>query len=145
MNNLKVYVAAGWFSDEQEKARMEVINACKTVNVDIYSPKDDMLHIDGETDPEAIFLENVYQINKADFIIASTEGKDMGTLFECGLAYGRGTPIVYYYKGNGPFNLMLARSGFCVCTTYEELCQYLEESVDLNRPVHKTAYKGAIE
>jgi nucleoside 2-deoxyribosyltransferase len=57
-----------------------------------------------------VFAENINQIKNCDVLVASTVGKDMGTLFECGAAYILGKPIIYFWESEGPLNLMLAGS-----------------------------------
>jgi hypothetical protein len=46
---------------------------------------------------------------------------------ECGYATALKKPIVYFCQGlTGTFNLMLSRSGIKVCTTFEQLEDYLD-------------------
>lgn len=141
---MKVYIAAGWFTPEQEVARIEMIEACRIAGIKVYSPKDDMLHIDGETTPSVIFTENISQILQCDYMLASTEGKDMGTLFECGVAYTEDIPIIYYSKIKGKFNLMLAQSAWAVFTDISKLVQYLTKGNEQDMFPHVT-YTGEQE
>jgi len=118
-----VYIAAGWFSDEQHKALEEIKDVLKGWKV--FSPKDD-------TNPDygwdTVFSKNMENLDKCDLVVASTVGKDMGTLFECGYAHAIGKKIVYYAPGlEGDFNLMLAKSASRVCTSFEELEQAMIE------------------
>jgi nucleoside 2-deoxyribosyltransferase len=139
---MKVYVASGWFTPEQEKARKEILRALNKFQVEFYSPKEDCLAKpdDGGDVLQSIFKENVDQIRESDYIVASTVGKDMGTLFECGYAHALEVPIIYYAPGlEGNFNLMLARSAHNVATSVEEL-EYIIEG---NFPYKE--YKGVIE
>ena len=144
---MRAYIAAGWFTDEQEAARLEVLRALKVAKIPAYSPKDDLLFVPGN-DPYDVFNANVYEIRSCDFMVASTEGKDMGTLFECGYAYGAGIPIIYYYTGTGPFNLMLSCSAFCVASNYSDLVKILK-SIDTEGSIfkrkHDILYKGELE
>lgn len=115
-----VYLASGWFTPAQEKARLEMLN---TISKDhfVFSPKDDNLGTE-DSDFSSIFQANIREIENCDIMVASTIDKDMGTLFECGVAYAKGIPIVYYAPGlSGPFNLMLAESAVSVCTTQPSL------------------------
>jgi len=117
---MKVYVAAGWFTPDQEAARAQILHVLRGAGVQVYSPKDDGLYVKGD-DPSKVFNTNLTEILKCDLVVASTEGKDMGTLFECGFAYSMRVPIVYYYLGDGPFNLMLAASATEVVTRHAAL------------------------
>jgi len=60
-------------------------------------------------------------IDECDIVIASTEGKDMGTLFECGYAFAKNKPVVYYAPNIHKFNLMLAKSARAVALTPDSL------------------------
>lgn len=141
---MKAYVASGWFTPTQEKVRKEIIEIVKNVNMHIYSPKDDLLYVRGRTDPQAVFKENLDQIQSCDVVIASTEGKDMGTLFECGYAYSINKPIIYYWKGKGKFNLMLSQSAHYVVSDTMLLRHYLRLCIYSNS-VKKMKYHGGIE
>ena len=97
---MRCYIGAGWFTQSQEAARKIILNELKKSGLDYYSPKDHGIFKSG-MNPEDIFQENIKQIQSCDFMIASTEGKDMGTLFECGCAYTSKKPLVYFwYNGN---------------------------------------------
>ena len=123
---MRAYIAAGWFSDKQEEARQDLLTACRACNIEVYSPKDHMLYVPGKNKPREAFDENVIQIEAADFVLASTVEKDMGTIFECGYAFAMNIPIVYYCPGlEGPFNLMLAESARAVFTNLMPLIDYL--------------------
>ena len=61
----------------------------------------------------------------------NTSYRDIGTIFEAGVAFQAGKPIVYFCEGlpdGAKFNLMLARSGVKVCTTIEQLEDYIDRS-----------------
>ena len=56
-------------------------------------------------------------------VFAVTDGKDMGTIWEAGYAYGIDKPVLYYAEtlGNNQFNLMLAESGKDVFLSQDEV------------------------
>ncbi len=121
---MRVYIASGWFTPNQESTRIDIINLLSLYEIDFYSPKDDGLALEDDSieDLKEIFKENLREIEDSDYIIASTIDKDMGTLFECGYAYSKGIPIIYYAPGlKGPFNLMLAQSSHNVAISIGEL------------------------
>ncbi len=140
----RAYLAAGWFSDKQENSRLEIIKALTNAGLDFYSPKEDGLYVPGKTDPQDVFNENVDQIKACDFVIASTEGKDVGTLFECGMAHILKKPIVYYWKGEGKFNLMLGQSAVAVCRRPEELKSYFNTIAMMGKLI-KVPFIGDVE
>jgi nucleoside 2-deoxyribosyltransferase len=125
----------------QELARMECVLALQTTGIATYSPKDDFLYVPGQTSASEVFEENMRKILDCDFMLASTEGRDMGTLFECGFAYSNGIPIVYYFKGDGPFNIMLSESGHRVIRNPLELIEVLRE-IKATETVVKVPYFG---
>lgn len=93
--------------------------------MDFYSPKDNGVYKPGD-DPKKIYDTNVHEIEQADIVVVSTEGKDMGTLFEAGYATALGIPVVYYWGSTGKFNLMLAGSAQAVFQDEMELYEYLD-------------------
>jgi len=142
---MKAYCASGWFSPAQEQSRLDVISAILESGMTVYSPKDDMLYAPGEQAPSDVFLENCRQIEDSDLVVVSTEGKDLGTIFEAGFAHAINVPIVYYWKGGtGKFNLMLAESGTATFTNKDELTQYLC-MCQQNDDVFKVDYQGEQE
>lgn len=132
---LSTYTAAGWFNPVQKEdiERIEHIVDSRADWLDIKSPRRIFVcPPDAPQDvQEETFKGNLEHIRNADFVIASTVGPkvDVGTVWECGYAFSVKTPIVYICA-NLPkgmrFNLMLAKSGCKVCTSYEQLEDYLD-------------------
>lgn len=114
----KVYVAGGWFSDGQMRAVREVEEFADKWFIKPFKPRTANLGEDG-CDWDAIFKGNIDHIDSAGLVIASTVDKDMGTIWECGYAFSKGIPIVYYTPGIDKVNLMLAKSGKVAKTTEE--------------------------
>lgn len=141
---MRIYICSGFFNSDQT-AKLEVmLNECKLLKLNIYSPKDDFLYIPGKTNPQEVFNENLAQIQQSDMLLVSTAGKDMGALWECGYAYALNIPLVFYYPDKGIFNLMLSQSARAVLTSNKELSDYLRIIRDTNTlPLIK--YKGDIE
>ena len=78
---------------------------------------------------DEVFSGNLHHIKTADFLIVNTRDKDIGTIWEAGYAHANNVPIVYFCQGlpeGAKFNLMLARSGVKVCTSFEQLEDYLD-------------------
>lgn len=120
---MKIYVAGGWFTPEQEKALTIVEDVVKQTNSNHFMPRHMNLGTEG-VDWQKVFDSNIAHLDDCDIVVASTEGKDMGTLWECGYAYGKGKEIVYFTNGIPKPNLMLGFSGI-ICSTEEELHMYL--------------------
>ena len=146
----KVYLASGWFNPTQaaELTRLEEI--CDSREwIDLASPRRIFVcppDAPKETQ-DATFEGNLHHIKTADFLIVNTRDKDIGTIWEAGYAYAHKRPIVYFCAGlpeGAKFNLMLARSGIKVCTSFEELENYLDRTIETGElPIEP--YSDAIE
>ena len=128
----KVYLASGWFSPAaaEELTQLEDIFD-KREWVDLASPRRIFVcppDAPRETQ-DATFIGNLQHIVAADFLLVNTRDKDIGTIWEAGFAFAHKKPIVYFCAGlpeGAKFNLMLARSGVKVCTSFEDLEDYLD-------------------
>ena len=75
------------------------------------------------------FSGNLHHIETSDFLLVNTRDKDIGTIWEAGYAFAFKKPIIYFCAGlpeGAKFNLMLARSGIKVCTSFKQLEEYLD-------------------
>lgn len=109
------YLASPFFNPEQVERMNKVLDILRRYNYKVYAPMEHGVVKADDTKEFAnlVFKENCRAINNSLKVIAITDGKDMGTIWEAGYAYGRGIPVVYYAEtlGDNPFNLMLAESG----------------------------------
>lgn len=147
MNN--VYIASGWFSPEWLQEVEDIKGVLSELNLDYFSPKDHAIcEADaGTATQQAIFDGNVKHLNICDWMICNTRNKDMGSIWEAGYFYALGRPIVYFCAGLPPgakFNLMLAASGVAVCTSINDLREYLAECKEAGHLIPRD-YKGLIE
>ena len=80
-------------------------------------------------------------------MVVNTRDKDIGTIWEAGYAFANNVPIVYFCAGlpeGAKFNLMLARSGIKVCTSFSQLEDYLDRTIETGSlPIEP--YSDAIE
>jgi len=144
---MKVYLASGWFSPNALEEFENLENLLEELNFDVASPRKIFtcpptasLGVQKST-----FEGNIRHICDADFVLCNTRDKDMGTIFEAGVAYNAGVPIVYFAQGlTGNFNLMLAQSGVKVTTNYDELRNYLSRCLASNEIISEPYY-GKIE
>ena len=152
---LKIYISAGWFDEYQEKA-LEFLetNLFKRSDFEVYSPRKELALETGETFTkevkQKVFNANLESIKKADLIISSTVGKDMGTLFEDGFAFSKDKPIIYTFFddrfGNKiDFNLMLSESSIAAFTDKQEFLDFIDGINKQNYKTKKLEYSGAIE
>lgn len=133
MSKQRVYLASGWFNPTQasELTRLEEIFDAREDWIALSSPR--RIFVCPPNAPkevqDATFSGNLEHIEKADFLLVNTRDKDIGTIWEAGYAHAHKRPIVYFCGGlpkGAKFNLMLARSGVKVCTSFEELEDYLD-------------------
>lgn len=155
LDDNKVYFASPWFTPEQEEREERLKAKLRSLGFEVHSPKETA--VCGEfSDPKTrqnIFEGNIWAIQDSDIVFAVTDGKDMGTIWEAGYAYGwnerqkavgyEPIKIVYYCEtlGDGLFNLMLAESGDIVITKFEDL----DKLPELLAGGEKVAYVGRIQ
>jgi len=146
---MKVYIASPFFNEEQLE-RVEFIERALTrLGYDLFSPR-----LDTKVTPDAneearqnAFEANVNAIGESDMIIAVTDGKDVGTIFEAGFAYAAKIPILYFAEtlGDNQFNLMLAQSHTKgICLNRAELVATLKDILE-NKHTANKGFKGEIE
>ncbi len=144
---MKVYLASGWFTPKALEEVEELENLLGELGLNVASPRKIFIcppnaPLDVQKDT---FKGNVEHIRTADFVLCNTRDKDMGTIFEAGVAYNADVPIVYFAQGlTGNFNLMLAQSGVKVTTSYEELREYLSRCIEEKKVIFEPYY-GRIE
>ena len=134
----KMYLASGWFSPAaaQELDQLEGYFG-DLEGVDMAAPR--QIFVCPPNAPKEVqdqtFEGNLHHIETADFVFVNTRDKDIGTIWEAGYAYAMKRPIVYFCAGlpeGAKFNLMLARSGVKVCTSFDQLEEYLDRTIELN-------------
>lgn len=136
------YIAAPFFNPDQITRVALVETLLEKHGFTYFSPRKQSAigPISDHDVRKAAFKMNVDGIDDAEFLIAITDGKDMGTVFEAGHAYATNIPIIYvaFTLGkDGMFNLMLSESGVAACRTVEEL-----EAAMLGKEIY---YEGFIE
>lgn len=153
MENNKVYFASPWFTPEQEEREERLKAKLRSLGFNVHSPKEEAVcgAISDEGTRQRIFQGNIRAINDCNIVFAITDGKDMGTIWEAGYAYGvnryheseEPIKIVYYCEtlGNGLFNLMLAQSGDIVITKFEDV----DKLPELLAGGERVAYAGHIQ
>lgn len=145
-----VYLASGWFNDAEETARQDILEVLNKYQISYFSPKDEV-----EVKPDAssedrkkAFEADTNSIRDCDFVVASTVGKDMGTLMEMGMSYAWKVPFIVYFPNdkNLPVNLMIAESAYAVASSKKQLEEIIERlinnSFDFSKKIY---YEGNIE
>lgn len=147
----KIYLASGWFNptQDEELTQLEKIFDDRSSDFELASPR--RIFICPPNAPKSVqdetFTGNLHHIQTADFLLVNTRDKDIGTIWEAGYAFAFNKPIIYFCAGlpeGAKFNLMLARSGIKVCTSFEQLEDYLDRIVE-NGEFIEEPYEDAIE
>lgn len=146
---MKAYIASGWFNPEWLQEVEDIKSVLDDQGYDYFSPKDVAIAPTdaGQDVQKAIFKGNVDALHDVDFVLVNSRNKDMGTIFEAGYSHAIGKPIVYFAAGlpdGAKFNLMLSQSGIKVCTSLEELDDYLARSATAGELLVEM-YGGSIE
>lgn len=121
------YLASPFFNDEQIKREETIKKTLRGYGFTVYAPREHGI-VGSLASQEAVtstFNSNVEAIDNSKMVLAITDGKDMGTIWEAGYAYGNKIPIVYYAEtlGNNPFNIMLSESGVGIFKDYTSFCK----------------------
>lgn len=137
------YFASPFFNEEQVEREEALKDILRSKGYRIFSPKEaDFLKPNATIEEQLrCFENNLNAIVLSKAVFAITDGKDMGTIWEAGFAYGIKKPIVYFCETlpeGGKFNLMLAQSANRVFTSREQVMGTL----DL---LEKQVYGGLIE
>ena len=147
----KIYLASGWFNPVQaeELTNLETIFDSRSDYFELASPR--RIFVCPPNAPKEVqdetFSGNLHHIETSDFLLVNTRDKDIGTIWEAGYAYAFKKPIVYFCAGlpeGAKFNLMLARSGIKVCTSFEQLEDYLDRVISTGE-LPNEPYEDAIE
>ena len=121
------YLASPFFNDDQVKRENKVKDLLREFGFKVYAPMEHGIvgGIASQDSVTATFNSNVEAINNSEYVIAITDGKDMGTIWEAGYAYGKKIPIIYYAEtlGNNPFNIMLSESGIGIFKSEKSLSE----------------------
>lgn len=124
------YLASPFFNEDQIEREERIKTILRTYGYKVYSPREHGVvgNLSDSVAVQETFNSNVEAINNSKKVLAITDRKDMGTIWEAGYAYGKGIPIVYYAEtlGDNPFNIMLSESGIGIYTDqkkFEDACK----------------------
>lgn len=145
MNKLKVYFSSGWFTENQDRVCTKLEEFLRSrPDIKPYFPRHDGTKLEANQfhDPkirERVFLDNVENIDSADFIVTNLDGKDgfldTGTVWEDGYAMAKGIPVIAYQDSpdSGMENLIGAVSNefTFVCTGLVELSDAIDRMMSV--------------
>lgn len=131
------YLASPFFKDSQIQREEAIKKLLRNEGYTVYSPRENGVLTPDATDEvrTKIFKENCEAIQKSHRILAITDEKDIGTIWEAGYAYGIGKEVVYYAGtlGDNPFNVMLGKSGIGIFTKYNDLVEAAAAGMFFNK------------
>lgn len=109
------YLASPFFNEEQKERERDVCSILRGFGYSVFAPfEHGVLNPDSTwKDRDRTFRENVEAINQSDSILAITDGKDIGTIWEAGYGFGKGKKVYYFCETlpfGAPFNIMLGIS-----------------------------------
>jgi nucleoside 2-deoxyribosyltransferase len=138
--NIKAYLCAGWFSPNKMKALNMLEDVLHSFDeLELFDPRFDSPQIGKnptEAERQANFDANLSAMRSSDVLIASTEGLDSGTIWECGYGSALGIPTFGFaplLPEGVPFNLMLAQSMKHIFLSSEALTSYLKDGKEPER------------
>ena len=147
MEQLKIYLASGWFSDDQMALCTSLEDCLDNLGYNTFKPRVESKITSANPTMEerkVTFKGNVSNIDDCDIMVANVTYKDTGVHFEIGYAFAKNKPIIFFKQDNDarPFNLMLAQaSDFAPAATLEEL----EARLNDFKSGTISAYEGEIE
>ena len=143
MKKYDFYIAAPFFNEDQI-TRVSLVEAIlEKNNLTYFSPRKDSAceNIHDEEVRKRVFELNCNSIKDSRKVIAITDGKDVGTMIEVGMAYADGIDVIgvaFTLKQDQLFNLMIAEA----C---ESVARNKEQLEDIIRNNAKIKYEGLIE
>ena len=122
-----IYIASPFFTDEQNQEVSRVEKLLLSYGMKFFSPRQhggilkDMTPERRTLAAPSVFQSNVSGISRSGLVLAITDHRDTGTIWEMGYAHGYGVPVVTLSVSGRPTNVMLAQCVEAHFTTYEHL------------------------
>lgn len=123
----KVYLASGWFNENQERRVAEAERVLRGLGMEVFSPRENQC---GEAEfgtkewRELVFDNDINHIDWADFVFAIYDEEDAGTMMEIGYAYATGKPILVFNEQEKTLNLMISDSLTAYFESFEDVKAY---------------------
>lgn len=151
-NKLKVYLASGWFDENQSKDEIKLYELLIKYGFDVFRPRTSndvtTTKIKDFVTKVKAFQNDATKINLCDFVVAIITWRDSGTVWECGYAYKTGKPILIIdtLQLKKHPNLML---GMCAKLGYEmtwpKVSKKLKKIAETKDLDFEDYYKGGLE
>ena len=136
---MKVYLASPFFTAEQLEVVMQVEKALAVSGLEYYSPRKDGVLQDMSLDErkaamKKIFELNVKNIDECDLLLAIMNWKDLGVVFELGLAFANAKTIITFCSNDEKVNVMLKECSDGHVKGFQQLTSVLHDYVQ-GRPI----------
>lgn len=152
--NISVYLAAGWFNEQQMECMTKIYNLLVDCGFNVGSPYYNGIVVNKDNDSpeirEKAYNWNLDYIDIADIVVAVIDDYDAGTMFEIGYAVRvseedtlNDNPYIITYSdvsGRG-LNLMLQQSSDAFANGLDELYEQLKRYVLGEPPLDTLPYK----
>ncbi|PEM65303.1 nucleoside 2-deoxyribosyltransferase [Bacillus pseudomycoides] len=123
----KVYLASGWFNENQERRVAEAERVLRGLGLEVFSPRENQCEeaeFGSKEWRELVFDNDINHIDWADFVFAIYDEEDAGTCMEIGYAYATGKPILVFNEQEKTLNLMITDSLTAYFESFEDVKAY---------------------
>lgn len=123
----KVYLASGWFNENQERRVAEAERVLRSLGLEVFSPREhqcEEAEFGTKEWRELVFDNDINHIDWADFVFAIYDEEDAGTMMEIGYAYATGKPILVFNEQEKTLNLMISDSLTAYFESFEDVKAY---------------------
>ncbi|CDQ21672.1 nucleoside 2-deoxyribosyltransferase [Halobacillus karajensis] len=122
-----IYLASPFFNEKQVERVKSVEQILDGKGYSYFSPRQHQLdHLEfGSMEwRDAVFNNDIYELIKADYVVAIYDELDEGTMMEIGYAHALDKPIVVLNLTEKTMNIMVTESAVAVLHSYRELAKY---------------------
>jgi nucleoside 2-deoxyribosyltransferase len=111
-----IYIAGGFFNDEQLAAVKAIEDGCEEMGLDYFSPRLEGVTLKNLSPKERedasteVYEMNIRGICDSDCMVAIIDNYDPGTVFEIGYAVASGIDVITISNNNYGLNVMLSKS-----------------------------------
>lgn len=127
LENSNVYLAGGWFNDDQLRRIKEAELVLSELGFKVFSPRkqqNEHLEFGSKEWRELTFNNDIKNIDWADMVFAIYDEEDAGTMFEIGYAYATSKPVFVYHETDSIVNLMISDSLKAYFKTFQDVQEY---------------------
>lgn len=131
---IEVYIAGGFFNEEQLKAVSDIEERLKKESISFFSPRleggilKNMSPREKARSISNVYRSNIDAIEEAGVVLAIIDDFDTGTVFEMGYAVAKGVPVISISNKNYGLNVMLSESVQAHVTNHDDMIKAIINS-----------------